>query len=168
MPLIGIDYKKENGEIFHIDFLSCCIFPANIGTSAWKESDLKYDPTAAKSFLSRLNYFGLEYLTAVRQNRFIPCGLVKNDVCASCSFLKDCFYSDIAQELRSAIKEETPGILSSFFDKFEEKLKALLEKYNLPELKYRNAGFIQRKSFYAFGRKREECSGKYETRLFRG
>lgn len=134
IPLIGIDYKKENGEIFHIDFLSCCIFPANIGTSAWKESDLKYDPTAAKSFLSRLNYFGLEYLTAVRQNRFIPCGLVKNDVCASCSFLKDCFYSDIAQELRSAIKEETPGILSSFFDKFEEKISLCEDKNMVMEL----------------------------------
>ena len=146
MPLIGIDYVTDNGEKFRIDSLSSCIFPANTGTSAWKESDLEYDPTAVKSFLSRLNYFGLEYLSAVRENRFIPCCLAKNDICASCSFLKDCFYGDIEQELRAAIIEEVPGNLSSFFDKFEDKVSLCEDRNRVMEIIIEMLAFLKENS----------------------
>ena len=146
MPLVGIAYEKASGEIFYIDSLTCCTFPANTYTSAWKESDLKYDPTKAKTFLSRLNYFGLEYLRAVRENRYIPCGLVKNDICASCSFLKDCFYGDIEQELHSAIKEETPVMLSSFLDKFEEEVSLCEDKNRVMGLIIEMLDFLRENS----------------------
>ena len=107
---------------------------------------MKYDPTKAKTFLSRLNYFGLEYLRAVRENRYIPCGLVKNDICASCSFLKDCFYGDIEQELHSAIKEETPVMLSSFLDKFEEEVSLCEDKNRVMGLIIEMLDFLRENS----------------------
>ena len=121
MPLIGIDYLKDSGEKFRIDSLSCCIFPANTGTSAWKESDLRYDPDGVKSFLSRMNYYGLEYLSAVKQNLFIPSGLVKNDMCASCSFLSDCLDRDDENDYQAAMEEKEAGILSCFLETLEER-----------------------------------------------
>lgn len=121
MPLIGIDYLNDSGEKFRIDSLSCCIFPANTSTSAWKESDLQYDPIGVKSFLSRLNYYGLEYLSAVKQNLFIPSGLVKNDMCASCSFLSDCLDRGDEKDYQTAMEEKEAGILSCFLETLEER-----------------------------------------------
>ena len=134
MPLIGVDYVRDSGEKFRIDSLSCCTFPANTGTSAWKESDLKYDPVSAKSFLSRLNYYGLEYLSAVKQNLYIPRGLVKNDMCASCSFLSDCFYRKDKKYPQTAMEDKDAGILSSFLETLEEKAALCGDKSKVMDL----------------------------------
>ena len=142
MPLIGIDYVKENGEKFQIDSLSCCTYPANTGTSAWKESYLEYDPETAESFLSRLNHYGLEYLSAVKQNLFIPCGLVKNDICASCSFLSDCWNRDNEKDRQTAMEEKDAGILSSFFETFEERAALCGDKAKVMDLMIETLKFL--------------------------
>ena len=142
MPLIGIDYVKDSGEKFRIDSLSCCIYPARIGTSAWKESDLQYDPASTKSFLSRLNFYGLEYLSAVKQNLFIPRGLVKNDICASCSFLSDCMNRDDEKDLQTAMEEKESGILSSFLESLEERAVLCGDKGDVMDLLIETLGLL--------------------------
>ena len=59
LPLIGADYRGEDGKKIRIDSVSCCTFPLDISGTAWKESDTAYDSEALSAVLSRLNRYGI-------------------------------------------------------------------------------------------------------------
>lgn len=123
LPLIGADYRGEDGKKIRIDSVSCCTFPLDISGTAWKESDTAYDSEALSAVLSRLNRYGLAYLKASEQNLHIPSGLVRNEICASCSYLKDCITGNLDNEdpAVSESEAEETGCFDEFLDAFTDK-----------------------------------------------
>ena len=90
IPLIGIDYKDSSGSPIRIDSVCCCTLPSITDKASWKEFQVKHDAKSRKNILALLNRCGHSILKSAEENLFVPRGLIKNGVCASCSFLKDC------------------------------------------------------------------------------
>ena len=123
LPLTGTDYEGESGKKIRIDAVSCCTLPQSSGMHAWKESECRYDNETRSAVLSRLNRCGMIYLKAVNGKLYIPAGLVKNALCASCSYLKDCFSGNIGYEdpFPDSLESEDPGDFREFLDVFADK-----------------------------------------------
>lgn len=90
MPLIGAEYKDSSGSRIQVDSICCCTLPSITETKCLKEDSVKYDAKSRKYILALLNRYGIACLKSAEEKLFVPHGLIKNGVCASCSFLKDC------------------------------------------------------------------------------
>lgn len=110
MPLTGVDYTDGDGNPIRIDSVTCCIFPSKPGTIAWKESGVTYDKATKAAVLSLLNHYGLVCLKASEKNLFVPHSLIKNEICCSCSFLRDCFENRMNVSTLPEIQAETNRI----------------------------------------------------------
>ena len=144
MPLIGVDYRDEKGEVFRLDSLNCITFPVSTGTSAWKESGFAYDISTREEILSDLNYFGLNYLFSEKQNLYIPKNVIENESCAACSFVKDCLRTDSGSFLswKEELDSKTAGLFWSFWSPFEKKLLACKNRTDAMDCLIETLGFL--------------------------
>ena len=93
----------------------------------------------------RLNRYGLAYLKASEQNLYIPSGLVRNEICASCSYLKDCITGNLENEdpAVSESEAEETGYFDEFLDVFTAKASLCDTRIRAMELLVETLSFLK-------------------------
>lgn len=124
LPVTGISYKLcGSEEKIRIDSVNCFILSGLDGSPSWKESDFTYDTEKRHLILDDLDYYASAFLNAEKQGICLPANLIKNSVCAACSYLSRCFRRSIDRDYSiSAETEETEsGYDAEFFTGFSDK-----------------------------------------------
>lgn len=106
LPLAGADYLEENGEKIRLSSVSVSSLAWGTGLPGWSESDFARDRKALGAVLADIDRSALICSEMSARGLCLRADLVKNSVCASCSFLTECHDRLVRP---GEEEEETPG-----------------------------------------------------------
>ncbi|MBQ6519282.1 MAG: hypothetical protein IJI14_11220 [Anaerolineaceae bacterium] len=101
-PMIGVEYRRENGEKIKFDGLETIILSPSYRIGANDENQTPFPESVQDAMKERLNRLGYMYFKAKQLGLCIPKIAPHDFSCAGCSYLSECFTPGQAPRSRFA------------------------------------------------------------------